>query len=335
MLHTKSLKRPTNILSLIKSRWLIRLAITALLLVFLWRLNLNFTQIAQGILGAAFLPLLVSLLLIFPILALKTWRWQLILGDLGIKVSFRSAHSLYALGISAGSFTPGQSGDLIKALYLNKAGHSGGNSLLSVVLDRLFDVAVLLLLAVGGLCFLGAGFSNEIPVYLVLLLGVTGAVVVLAVAKLRNFFFKPVVKLVQSKKNKLGTAEEKAIPQVFQIKTTTLLISFLLTLFTAALATSRVWLLAMAINLNLNLVEILAVSSLATAAALVPVSVAGIGTRDFTLVAILGKLGYAAEKAVSLSALVLLLNAFNLVAGYLVWLVQKPTKVEEKLSNSN
>jgi glycosyltransferase 2 family protein len=337
MLQSKSLKRPSNFWHILKSRWLIRLLGTALLLFFLWRLNLNLGQIVQGIFSAALLPLLISIVLIFPILALKTWRWQILLKDLGIAVSFREAHSLYALGISAGSFTPGQSGDLIKAVYLNNWGHSAGNSLLSVILDRLFDVGVLLLLAVGGLCFLGAGFSGELPVYLVLLLGVAAAVLVLAVAKWRNLLLKPVYFLVKRKKARFNAANDPLINNQ-AIKSSSLLGAFLITWGTAALATSRVWFLALAINLNLSFVEIIAVSSLATAAALIPISVAGIGTRDFTLVGILGKLGYAAEKAVSLSALVLLLNAFNLVAGYVVWLLQKPSApraVEKTVSDPN
>src|SRR4051812_38082380 len=56
-------------------RWGIRLTGTILLLIFLWKFNLNLGQISADLLKVNLWPVLASILLIFPILALKTVRW--------------------------------------------------------------------------------------------------------------------------------------------------------------------------------------------------------------------------------------------------------------------
>jgi len=299
-------------------RWAIKITGTLLLLLFIWKLNLHLDQIATGILRADFLPVLFSILLIFPIMALKTWRWCLILTKLGIKLPFREAYALYALGLSAGSFTPGQSGDAIKAWYLRDRGHSFGNSLVSIVLDRLLDVIILIFLASSGLLFLGSEFAGELPILLLLGLGLSLAFLFFAIPFLRNQILGCFLAFIFRRKLKTELTENLPIAANGQ--------TYLITLVTASLAIMRVWLLALALGMHLNLPEAITTSSLGTVAGLIPISTAGIGVRDVTLIGTLGQLGYATELAVSLSALVLLLNIVNLVVGYFTWIILSRVK---------
>lgn len=303
-------------------RWLVRLGGTALLLFFLWKLNLDPAKILDDLLHANGWLVAFAVILVFPFIAVKAWRWQIILKDLGMVVRFGPAYRLYAGGMAAGSFTPGQAGDAIKAWYLREMGYSLGTALVSIVLDRLFDVAVLLLLAAGGLLFLGTDFAGELPALLALLGGTLGAVVVLSVPRWRGRLINFALKIVlRNKARRQGDtvleAEETEAEK--RLRPVSFLPVFGATLLASALALFRIWILALALDLNLNLLQVIAVSSLATAISLVPVSVGGIGARDVTLVGILGKLGYAYEKAVSLSTLILLLTLVNLVAGYAIW----------------
>jgi glycosyltransferase 2 family protein len=282
---------------------------------FLWKLNLSLERIATTLWSANLWLVAASVLVIFPILGLKAWRWQLIMRDLGIRINLRQSFSLYALGLSAGSFTPGQIGDALKAFYLRDKGFSLGGALISVVLDRLFDLAALLMLACAGLFFLGTNFIGHLVPLLGFSVGIILALGAVGVPVLRGYLLKVARKVLLSK-NRRYQAEVDLPPVKFGYPA-------LITLITAGLASGRVWFLALAIGLNLELVETVASSTLATVAGLLPISIAGIGTRDLTLVAILDKLGYAAELAISLSALILLLNLANLVIGYVVWLVTK------------
>ncbi|HEX2914711.1 MAG TPA: lysylphosphatidylglycerol synthase transmembrane domain-containing protein [Chloroflexia bacterium] len=291
-------------------RWAIRLAGTLLLFFCLWKLHLNLAQIEKELLQAAPLPLLAAVLLIFPIIALKTYRWQIILNSLHINLPFKPACRLYALGLSLGSFTPGQLGDAVKAWKLQALGYSLGAGLLTVVLDRLFDIALLLVLAIAGLFMLGAGFENQLPGLLLMLFGTVAGLVVLLVPSFRERLTFLAIRVARRKKGEVAEKGQLANVQLAFVQ------PLLITVGTSALAVMRCWLLASAIGLSLNLPEAVAVSSLATAAGLLPFSVSGIGTRDLALIAILGSLSYSPESAVSLSVLLLLLNLVNLVVGY-------------------
>ena len=57
-------------------------------------------------------------------------------------------------------------------------------------------------------------------------------------------------------------------------------------------------------------------------AALVPVSVAGAGTRDALMVALFARLQLSAAQAIGLSTLILVLNLANAAFGYAVWWVE-------------
>jgi uncharacterized protein (TIRG00374 family) len=263
---------------------------------------------------------LLSVVLVFPFIAIKAWRWQLILKDLGMAQKFGPAYRLYAIGLSAGSFTPGQAGDAIKAFYLRDRGFPLGRALVSIVLDRLFDLAVLILLAASGLLFLGSDFAGELPVLILLLGGTLAGLVALSLPGLRGWLLKTGLKIFLLRKSAQNTTlqnEEREAEE--QLRPVNFLPVFGATVAASLLALFRIWLLALALNLNLNFIQVVAVSSLATVVSLIPISVGGIGARDLVLVAILEKLGYLREKAISLSSFILLLNLVNLVVGYLIW----------------
>ncbi|HMA34240.1 MAG TPA: lysylphosphatidylglycerol synthase domain-containing protein, partial [Chloroflexia bacterium] len=94
-------------------------------------------------------------------------------------------------------------------------------------------------------------------------------------------------------------------------------------------STARVWLLAEAIGLALDPAQIGGLVGLTTVAALIPISVSGVGTRDATMVALLSQLvqppAAASAVAIALSTLILGLNIANAVFGYAVWWIEART----------
>jgi uncharacterized membrane protein YbhN (UPF0104 family) len=110
----------------------------------------------------------------------------------------------------------------------------------------------------------------------------------------------------------------------------TLLAAGLLTVASFAVSIFRVWLLAAAIGIGLDVFEVSGYVGLTTAAALVPVSVGGVGTRDAISVLALTQLGFAPSRGLALSALILLLNLAQAITGWLIWLRYKPNAPEEE-----
>src|ERR687885_1237687 len=128
--------------------WLRILTVLALVaLVFFFKIDLGAT--AALLLHADPLDIALSILLFIPFLAIKAWRWQIILRDLKVPIGMGEALRLYALGLGAGMLTPGNVGDAVKAAYFRERGL--GQAIVSVVLDRVWDVLILLLLAGSGI----------------------------------------------------------------------------------------------------------------------------------------------------------------------------------------
>jgi hypothetical protein len=94
----------------------------------------------------------------------------------------------------------------------------------------------------------------------------------------------------------------------------------LLTVASFAVSIFRVWLLAAALGVWLGPLEVSGYVGLTTAAALIPISIGGIGTRDVVSALALQQLGYPPEVGIALSILILILNFAQAIAGWLVWL---------------
>ncbi len=137
-------------------RWVIRLLGLALFAAILYVVDVP--HILSTLAKANFWLVGLSIVLVVPHLITKAWRWQVLLRSVGIDINLIEATRLYAIGQAAGFLTPGQAGDAVKAVYLRGAGHSLGRSLVTVVVDRLYD-----LLVVGGLAVWGVFVFGQVP----------------------------------------------------------------------------------------------------------------------------------------------------------------------------
>ena len=153
-------------------RWGLRLLGPALFVYILWRNWNELAGMGRILQEIRWLPLILSIILVFPFVLLKGWRWQVILDDLGQHVPWRKLVLYYSLGIFMGAAMPGQAGDFLKAWYLKEEGHDLGAALLSTVIDRIFDMLIMALLALSGLYLLWRYFPG--PTLVLLLVGMVG-----------------------------------------------------------------------------------------------------------------------------------------------------------------
>ena len=96
--------------------------------------------------------------------------------------------------------------------------------------------------------------------------------------------------------------------------------SVLLTIASFAISIFRVWLLAAAVGIVLGPLEVSGFVGLTTAAALVPVTVGGIGTREAIAALSFTQLGYDPAQGIAVSLLILVLNLAQAITGWVMWL---------------
>ena len=261
--------------------------------------------------------LTLSILIVVPFLVLKGWRWQLILQAWRIRMSIVDATALYAVGIFLGNVTPGQAGDAVKAWYLRQRGESLTAGLASVVVDRLFDVGLMGILAASGLYFfwdiLPGGRALNVVTVAVMLLGVGGGLLVASNRRLRTLGFSLIPASLKSRLNL------QAIEQM-HLEPAQLAVIGLVTAAGLALTFIRIYLLFLALDTPIPIGPFIAL--VATIAIVGTASPGGVGTRDAVMVLLLGSLLSLTPveeqaRAVALSTLLLLLNVVNVLIGYL------------------
>jgi glycosyltransferase 2 family protein len=311
-------------------RWVIRLLGLALFIGILFVVDVP--HIWATLSTANFALVALSIILVLPHLATKAWRWQVLLRGVGINIDLLDASRLYAIGQAAGFLTPGQAGDAVKAVYLKGAGHSLGRSLVTVVVDRLYD-----LLVVGGLAVWGIFVFGEVPQGQTAIIALfVGGIVVLFVLFSSHGWQGPLARVIQRvvPQRFLKGRDAQATLEGLVLPRSVLAQSFGITIISFIVSYFRSWLLFAALGLNVPIAYFLAATSIAGIAAILPVTIGGVGTRDAAFVVLFSMMGYGAEAAVALSTLVLLHQVTNWVVGGLAFL-WKPVTTADSVSEES
>ena len=274
----------------------------------LWRVDV--TELARYVHRVDLLVLVLITFLLVVFHVLKTLRWQAILLAQKLSYSFAGVLKMYWSGLFLGVVTPGRLGDLIRIVYLRQDGVSAGRAMVGVVVDRCLDICILVLLLGGGLAWLAWGRSGQWA----------GAVVALALrrgqgrrlagwlvpAELRRAFgvgwqdFAHDLRILPGAKKNLV----KIIG------------------FTGIAWGLYLWIvhtLIYSVGLQFSPGLTVLFFAVAAVASLLPFSVAGIGTRDVTLVGLAELVGLEAEAGVAFSFCILLLHVLTALVGAVGW----------------
>lgn len=301
--------------------WLLRLLGPALLVLFLWQSDLE--TLLTILLTADPWPIVWSLVLIFPFLLIKAWRWREIMRAMDMDVPLGTGTAVYTVGIYLGSVTPGQSGDFVKAWYLRERGYPLAPALLSVLLDRLCDLLIMALLSIIGIFALGQLLpSRQLQTLLVvgMLAGLLVLVVLLVFRGPRQWLLTRLLPTVLPAR--LHASLLRWSEQMAMLHPTPRLVALVLgaSLISACFTFYRLWLLFVALDVFLPLAIVIGASALVAVVQVLPISFGGVGVRDAILIAVLTapQYAYSTEQALAVSALFLLLTVEHILAGFLV-----------------
>lgn len=297
--------------------WLLRLLGPALLILFLAGADLGALWVTLR--DASLWPIVLSLLLMPPFVLIKAWRWLRIMRELGLQLGYGTACALYTVGLFYGATTPGQAGDLLKALYLRDRGQPLAPAMLSVVLDRLFDLLIMAVLATIGIFALGQLLpSRELQTAVVILMGLGLVVLTAFLVARRPREWALMVALPRiAPRLQSSLARWNSQLRGLSLRPGLIVELALLSLGSAFFTFLRLWLLFLALGLSqVPLYVVVGASALIAVLQVLPISIAGVGVRDAVLIAILLPYGYTTEQALTLSALFLLLNLQHILVGF-------------------
>ncbi len=254
-----------------------------------WKLNQH-GQLAQ--LGQVFAKcdrmwMALSLSMVVPLTLFTSWRLQQLMPTRG-QLGFGEANKLILVASVLNLILPSKMGDIAKAWFMRERGHmSGSLSLALVVFEKTCDMLSLLVWCVFGLLLYPRKDWLFWAMTICIFSGLALGLLLIGSQRFAHFFFESGVRLAPRKVGaKLARLQEawremhgyfwKSKVQLICVAATSVFIWFLHLL--------QIWMFILALRAWTPFLTSLALSPLAILAGLLPLTFAGVGTRDAALV---------------------------------------------------
>tara|TARA_B100000315_G_C14566891_1_gene583404 strand:+ start:1311 stop:2234 length:924 start_codon:yes stop_codon:yes gene_type:complete len=300
-----------------------------ILAILLSKLDIN--QIIQQLKQIDLCFYLYGLILFLPMILCKSIRWRYLLHMQSISITKKEALVFYTSGLFVGSITPGRFGEIIRVFYIKNKGYSTGKAFFSVFVDRLSDFLFLVGIGYLGMIFFFGLFTRSIELITLFFLTVAIAVLIYVSKKGRE---KGVVKwffdfLLPEKNKKVIIDNVQDFIKTFKI------LNFKYITFIIIITTGgwlfyylQMFFLSKALGIDISFLLISAIVSVVALAVLIPISIAGIGTRDAALALLFSQVGISKESAVAFSSLILLTMVINTAMCSIGWFFNKQEEEE-------
>ncbi|RLF57716.1 MAG: UPF0104 family protein [Thermoplasmata archaeon] len=246
---------------------------------------LDISDIIDAVLSINPLFLLLAIPLTIPRVLIRNYAWKLIMDEQNIQISYWNLLSIFLMGYFYGTITPGYLGQLMRIPYLKeKTNEPYGKLFFNSSIETIVHTTTLyLMMFIGALIVLGS-FPQllTITVSWVIILSV---VLLIFIRKNRGeIIFKKLIHIFIPKSLKIYFQDfAKSFYTDFpRIKK--LLLPAFLGLFTWIIIYSQYYLIIMALNLPIPYLYFLLLFPVANLAALIPISFAGLGTRELIAV---------------------------------------------------
>ncbi|MFL5328892.1 MAG: lysylphosphatidylglycerol synthase transmembrane domain-containing protein [Gemmataceae bacterium] len=253
-------------------------------------------------------------------------RWLWLSRPLGFTQSLGRFTAIYFVGMFFNLFLPTSvGGDAVRAVYLAKGTGRRINALLSVLLDRFSGVVVLIALA----CIATAMSPVQLPAQFKLLIWGLGVAAILGLLTL-PWFAALVAKIhwpgegrlawVAAKMRRVGEATGGAV-KLFRGRPGMLAGTTLLSIVVQVLNVVVVWLVGIALGLDVSPVYYGVAAPMVTLLTLIPLSLNGVGIREGGMVLFLAPAGVSKEIAITLAFLWFCVQTTTSVLGAAVYLI--------------
>jgi uncharacterized protein (TIRG00374 family) len=265
---------------------LISIGISLAILAFIyWRIDIS--ALREILANCDSFWITVSLLMFVPLTMISAWRLDVLMPrdhKLGVVESNRLILAAAVLNM----VLPSKMGDIAKAYFMKDKGHLPGSLALSlVVFEKGSDMLALLLWCLFGLVL----FPRNSPLFLTMaalvFFGLIAGSLLLGSRKFAAFFFSLAAQFAPGKiARKLYTLNDswgemhhyfwKRHSRLFAVATVSVFLWYLHLL--------QIWMFILALNAHVTLLTNLALTPLALFAGLLPLTFAGVGTRDAALI---------------------------------------------------
>jgi uncharacterized protein (TIRG00374 family) len=272
--------------------------------------------------------LLWAPILVAAIMLVRGARWHYVIRSVGIEYRLVRCTTVWTIGFFASSVTPAKAGDAVRALYLrNDTGRPLGETFLTVFVDRLWDLGFILVAGTVSALVFSARYM-KIPSAPLVAAGAILLAAAAATATRRSWMralLKPAVSvLVPARFRDTLSTGFHSFYDALRVHGSRPLRSVVMALYTL-LCWALIFCLAVYVSRLLSLPVgagyIALIMPIVTLVELIPFSVAGLGTRDATVIYFFAVVGAGAAEAVGFSIVYLLIGTYlTALCGFFLWL---------------
>ena len=293
--------------------------------------GIDFPRVWKHISGIHPLPYLAALLLIIAGTAGSTLKWRLLLNNLGIHKPFLTLLRYYYMGSFYSMFLPTTvGGDVVRTALLGKESGQMVRTASSVLTERIFGLHALL--GVASCSFLLSRNLYAGKVVEPILYAVAGAFLVLTLL----LFIPGLIKIITiparriamktgwKKITSLTEDIESAVRDLWSLKKNLFRSAGISILFQLSLPLQAA-LISSAMHLNIPWQYFFAITPVSVLLTTIPVSLNGIGIREWVAVFLYGSLGVKKETILALSFMGFFLVVLNALIGGVVVLFRSTT----------
>ncbi|OKH26693.1 lysylphosphatidylglycerol synthetase [Hydrococcus rivularis NIES-593] len=265
---------------------LISIAISVAILLIIYS-KIDFQGLIQVFRDCDRVWMTVSLGMVIPITMVTSWRLQQLMPQ-ETSLGFIEANRLILGASVLNMVLPSKMGDIVKAYFMRDRGHlSGSLSLSLVVFEKACDMLSLLLWCVFGLFVYPEKDGLFWTMTLAVTVGLIFGLLLLGSRQFAQIFFVSAIKIAPKKlRQKLQNLQIswQEMHDYFWGDKKQLLIVSATSIFTWFLHLLQIWLFILALKAWTPFIINIALSPLAILAGLLPLTFAGVGTRDAALI---------------------------------------------------
>ena len=279
----------------------------------------------------AYLPLAVAAS--FAVTWLMAYRWRAILDARGLHLKTRRLFVYYLIGIFFTSFVPGGgvSGDVARLIYVDREVRDKALVLSTLVYERLVGVFTLWLIGLAATLMTGTGGQTDPRSHAMIYASEAFlALAFIAIATLMSGYVSSrLARLIRTNGRRIriarvAEAAARTLESISELRRdrALLLRTSMLSVLIRIVWSLGCYVVAWAMGLPIGLLTLFAFISLVDLVRLMPISVGGLGVREWAVIVLFASLGITREQALTFSILAFAPIYLNAIVGGLLYISQ-------------
>jgi len=273
----------------------------------------------------ALLPLAV--IASFVVTWLMAYRWRAILSARGFNLKTQRLFLFYLIGIFFTSFVPGGgvSGDVARLIYVDREVRDKALVLSTLVYERLIGVFTLLMIGLGATLMTRAYGQTDRVIYVSE--GILAGAFIIIAALMSSYIssrLAPVIRNIGHRFRMVRVAEAAARTlesiSVLRQDSGLLLRTSILSILIRIVWSLGCYVVSRAMGLPIDMLTLFAFISLVDLVRLMPISIGGLGVREWTVIALFATVGITREQALTFSILAFAPIYIEAVVGGLLYI---------------